>query len=128
VDCSGVSSGGLRSAGMGSRCLAPFWGGDGCIAGVSCRATVRIRNTETNATRTVATDEQGNYQAPRFRLDVRITCEAKGFRSAIARGITLAVDQRARVDIQLEVGALEQSIEVSSRPPLIETDTASQGT
>jgi hypothetical protein len=92
-------------------------------------ATVRIRNTQTNVLRVVPSDEQGDYQAPTLPVGAyEISCEAKGFRSAIARGITLAVNQRARVDFQLEVGALEQSIEVTTRPPLIETDTASQGT
>jgi hypothetical protein len=92
-------------------------------------AEVRIRNTATNAARIVFTDGSGNFQAPTLPVGVyEIAVEARGFKRAVIAGLTVAVDQRARADIQLEVGAVEQVVEVASAAPLIETDTASQGT
>ena len=92
-------------------------------------ATVRVRNTGTNATRTITTDSSGNYQAPALPVgDYEISCEAPGFKRSTVSGLKLEVDQRARVDIRLEVGTIEQQIEVTAALALMETDTASQGT
>jgi len=91
-------------------------------------ATVRIRNISTNAIRTVTTDNNGDYQVPSLPVGTyEITCEAKGFKRTVVREIPLAVDQRARVDLRLEIGTVEQSVEVTTTAPLIETDTPSQG-
>ena len=43
-------------------------------------------------------------------------------------GITLLVDQKARVDAQLQVGGVTTTVEVSGAAPLVETKTASVGT
>ncbi|MDX1982356.1 MAG: TonB-dependent receptor [Bryobacteraceae bacterium] len=92
-------------------------------------AQVRIRNTATNALRIVATDAAGDFQAPTLPVGVyEVSVEARGFKRAVISALSLAVDQRARVDMQLEVGAVEQVVEVASAAPLIETDSASQGT
>jgi hypothetical protein len=40
----------------------------------------------------------------------------------------LAIDERARVDISLELGELQQNVEIRATSSLVETDTASQGT
>jgi hypothetical protein len=96
---------------------------------VVARAVVRIRNTGTNATRTVMTDQDGNFQAPALPVgSYEVACEAPGFKRSIVSGVSLEVDQRARVDIQLEVGAVEQQVQVTGTVSIIETDTASQGT
>ncbi len=92
-------------------------------------ARIEIRNTATNVQRVVETDGAGNFQAPALPVGIyEVSCQAKGFKRAVVAAVPLTVDQRARVDIQLEVGAVEQTVEVASAAPLIETDTASQGT
>ncbi len=92
-------------------------------------ARIRVRNTATNAVREIETGSSGDFQAPTLPVGVyEVSCEARGFKRSLVSNVTLAVDQRARVDIQLEVGAVEQTVEVASAAPLIETDTASQGT
>lgn len=93
------------------------------------QAKVTVRNTATNTARTLSTGDSGDYQAPALAVGVyEVTVEAAGFKRSVATAVTLAVDQRARVDFQLEVGAVDQVVEVTSASPLIETDTASQGT
>ena len=96
---------------------------------VVSRAAIRIRNTGTNAVRTVVTDQNGNYQAPALPVgQYEVSCEAAGFKRALVSGVNLAVEQRARVDIQLDLGAVEQQVQVTGAVPIIETDSASQGT
>src|SRR5271156_1984958 len=57
-------------------------------------ATVRIRNLDTNAVRTVLTDQAGDYQAPALPVgDYQISCEAAGFKRVLVARVTLTVDQ-----------------------------------
>jgi len=92
-------------------------------------AQVRIRNTATNTVRSIVTSTTGDYQAPALPVGLyEVAVEAQGFKRSVAQSVSLAVDQRARVDFQLEIGSIEQVVEVSTTTPLIETDTASQGT
>src|SRR5579884_3210786 len=96
---------------------------------VVAHATIRIRNTGTNNVRTVVTDSDGNFQAPALPVgSYEVSCEAPGFKRAIVSGVNLEVDQRAHVDVQLEVGGVEQQVQVTGAVSIIETDTASQGT
>ena len=92
-------------------------------------ATVKILSLETGAVRTVTTDTAGDYQAPALPVgNYEISCELPGFKRAIISGIKLEVDQRARIDIRLEVGSIDQKVQVTAAAALLETDTASQGT
>ena len=92
-------------------------------------ATVKIRSLETNAVRTVKTDTAGDYQAPSLPVgDYEISCEVAGFKRSVVAGVALDVDQRARIDIKLELGAVGQQVEVTAAAAIMETDTASQGT
>src|SRR3989442_9388129 len=89
-------------------------------------AIVAVKNVETGATRTVMTDEMGNYRAlslPVGSHDVR--AEKPGFRAAVGTGINLAVGQEAVVNLKLEVGELTQEVTVSLETPLVDTTTAS---
>src|SRR5262249_7542210 len=50
-----------------------------------------------------------------------------GFKTELRRGITVEVDRNARVDAQLQVGNVTESVEVTADAPLIQTDTSSLG-
>ncbi len=92
-------------------------------------AAVRIRSIDTNTIRTVKTDASGNFQAPVLPVGLyEVSCEHAGFKRSIVSGIKLEVDQRARVDIRLELGAVEQQVQITATASIIEADTASQGT
>jgi predicted porin len=72
---------------------------------------VTIKNVDTGATRTTATDRGGHYQAsglPPGRFEVRAAKQR--FADETRTGISLALGQDATVDIQLQPGAkLQQS-------------------
>src|SRR5579862_192337 len=60
--------------------------------------------------------------------EYRLDAHREGFRSATRTGITLAVDQIERLDFQLEVGNVAETVEVSASAPAVTTGTAALGT
>ena len=57
-----------------------------------------------------------------------VACEAKGFRKSVRRNNKLDVAQTLTIDIALEIGAVDQTVEVSGAVPLIESSTSDLGT
>src|SRR2546426_5278465 len=89
-------------------------------------AIVAVKNVETGATRTVMTDEMGNYRALALPVGSQeVRAEKPGFRAAVRAGINLVVGQEAVVNLKLEVGEVIQEVTVSSEAPLVDTTTAS---
>ena len=90
-------------------------------------AEVLITNTATNATLRAQSSSSGNYVLPflapgRYTLNVQL----KGFKKFVRENIVLQAQDKARVDIELEVGDLTQSITVSDAVSLLETESASR--
>ena len=98
--------------------------------GASVRgATVAVRNTSTNQTRTVTTNEAGNWTVPFLVPAVYdVEVNAPGFKKATQRGLVLQVGDTARANIALEVGAVTEVIEVTSAAPLLSTENTAIGT
>ena len=92
-------------------------------------ATVEVAHTGTTQLRTATTGQDGFYTVPLLQpgtYDVKATLG--GFRTFLRPGVTVAVESTARVDMQLVVGRLEESVTVSGQPPLVETSSAQLGT
>src|SRR4051812_47929966 len=92
-------------------------------------AEITVVNTETGLVRKTASNETGYFTASllppgEYRINVRKT----GFRAAARSGVTLAVDQVARLDFQLEVGNVSDSVDVTAEAPTVDASTASLGT
>ena len=85
-------------------------------------ATIRVTNNATGATREALTNEVGAFRfsglAP---ANYAVTVEFPGFRSATRPSVTLAVGGTTKVDFQLEVGQLAESITVTEEAPLVQT-------
>ena len=81
------------------------------VAGVN----VTLTNTQTNATRKQTTSEKGNYS---FDLltpgNYRLEVEATGFKKAVVSDIRALVDKPTTTDVQMEVGAITESVSVSA--------------
>ena len=91
-------------------------------------ATVRVTNVETDVTREATTDASGSYSLPllppgRYRVNI----QREGFRPVVQENVTLEVNQVARLDFSLELGAVTESVQVTSAAPLIESDTSAIG-
>jgi hypothetical protein len=90
-------------------------------------APVLITNTQTNAAITVQTSADGNYSSPPLPPgSYMVTVEQQGFRKMI-QNINLDVDQHARMDIPLQIGALNESVTVEAAAALLETQSAALG-
>jgi Carboxypeptidase regulatory-like domain len=88
-------------------------------------ATVAAKNLETGAVRNAATDGTGRYvllSLPVGQYEVR--AGKAGFKEAVRGGIQLAISQEARVDLNLQVGAVATQIIVSSDAPIVSTATS----
>jgi hypothetical protein len=87
-------------------------------------ATVTAKNTETEAERSVVTDDAGRYQIVWLAVghyEVRIV--KAGFQDAIRNGIRLVVGQEASVDLNLQVSAVKAEVKVTEDAPIVSTTT-----
>ena len=81
--------------------------------------------TGTNLKRETVTDAQGNYnfvnvQAGQY--EVRVTMSS--FRESVRTGVPVTVGQISRVDVTMEIGALNETVTVQSEAELLQTDKA----
>ena len=78
---------------------------------------------------TTETNSEGVYNLPRLPLGkYRIKVEAQGFKTAVRSDIELELNQAARVDFRLELGAVSETVQVVGGAPLLQTDTTELGT
>jgi hypothetical protein len=97
--------------------------------GVLVGAPVTVTNPQTSFTRTENTNNSGSYTFPNLLPGgYSVKVEMPGFQTSIRSGIELQVDQVARLDFQLQVGAVAQVVEVTTGAPLLNTEDASVGT
>src|SRR5579864_5339687 len=91
--------------------------------------TVRVTNLATNTTRETKTDGSGSYSLPFLPAgDYSISATVAGFQAQKVDRITLQVQQAARVDFQLKVGDVNESVNVSASAAILQTENATVGT
>lgn len=91
-------------------------------------AQVTAVNEATNASVTVTANESGRYLFPTLRPGVyRITATHQGFKQFVTTGITLQVNQAARLDIELTVGQVSEQVNVEATAKMLETESSSRG-
>ena len=92
-------------------------------------ATITVSQPKTAFTRSTQSDAQGQYVLPLLPVgsDFQLDVQAPGFETFIQHGITLELNQNARVDIQLKIGTTSQSVHVTAGVPLVDTYTAEGG-
>jgi len=92
-------------------------------------ARVSLRNTGTNTMRSAATSKDGGYLFTLVPIGAyELMVEQQGFEKYVHRGITLEINQNARLDVVLEVGASTQVVEVTGNVTLVDTVSATIGT
>jgi hypothetical protein len=91
-------------------------------------AAISVVQIDTGQTRQTTSGSTGDYSIPNLPIgNYRLTGSASGFKKTIIASIELQVNQEARVDLIMEVGALTDEITVSAIAPLLETESASVG-
>ena len=92
-------------------------------------ATVTVTNKATGATRTVTTNSEGLYTFPSLLPGVyELKVEQTGFKTARLDNITLEVQQTARLDVAMEVGAVGEMVMITSSGVLLNTENTTVGT
>jgi hypothetical protein len=91
-------------------------------------AEVTITNVDTNVPRVTTTTTSGDYAITGL-LPGRYSVSVKksGFRAANISAFELKVDQKARVDVALQVGEVTQTVSVEEAAPLLESESSSVG-
>ena len=92
-------------------------------------ANVTAKDRERETAYTVQTNSAGVFQIPRLPIGTYdLTVGAPGFQTAVYRSVTLVLNQIARVDFQLKIGQAAETVDVTSTPPLLHTDTTQLST
>jgi hypothetical protein len=90
---------------------------------------ITVRNTETNVSRSVSTNDDGLYSVPALNPGLyEVKATKTGFKASARGDIQLQVQQTARVDFSLEIGQVSESVEVTGAVPLLTTENATVGT
>ena len=96
---------------------------------VVSNSVVRIVSPATNLTQSTVTGPNGTYAF--FNLPIglyNVSVEGKGFRRADVTGVKVEVNQQAKVDVSLQVGEVNQSVEVTANASLVQTESTDVGT
>ncbi|MBI1356315.1 MAG: TonB-dependent receptor plug domain-containing protein [Acidobacteria bacterium] len=92
-------------------------------------ATVTVRNTATNLTRTASTNETGSYEFSFLPIGTyELTVESAGFQTTAVESFNLAVDQVARVNVSLTIGEVSETVNVSADAVSLQTEDSTVGT
>lgn len=90
-------------------------------------ATVRIRNEANGEVRQASTNSEGLYifsQVPPGTYE--ISAETQGFRKSIQTGATLRVNQTMEANITLQLGEVNQVVEVTAGVTMLDTQSANR--
>src|SRR5271165_2549231 len=91
-------------------------------------ATVTAVNDATGESRTAQSSQVGEYSAPSLPPgDYRITVQFKGFKRFERTPIRVDVLQNVRVDIALEPGNVQETVEVTGQTSPLETASGALG-
>jgi hypothetical protein len=94
------------------------------VAGVKVVAI----NVGTSFTSETVTNHGGYYLLPYLNPGTyRLSIEAPAFKRYERDGVVLRTNESPRIDVQLEVGSVTESIQVTGAPPLLETETSVAG-
>ena len=88
-----------------------------------------VRDVDRGTTWTTKTTDAGLYEFPTIPVGkVEVKVEAAGFTAEVRNPFTLVLNQVARVDFHLKVGAVSQTVTVTDIPPLLQTGSTELGT
>lgn len=91
-------------------------------------ATVTITNQGNGDQRNVTTNSSGFYVVPNLQVGTySVAGEMQGFKRTVQTGVVLDSASRLNVDLTLTVGAVSESVEVSSAMTQVQTETAQVG-
>lgn len=95
--------------------------GGGVVPGARITAT----HSATNSQFRVTTTQSGGFGIPSLPVgEYRVTVESDGFKTAVREKLTVAAGATIRLDTKLEVGTVQQVIDVVAEASLLQTEDA----
>src|SRR5205814_5759548 len=86
-------------------------------------ANVTATDTERGTVRPAKTNDAGAYNITRLPVgtyELKVT--APGFQTSVRPAFTLVLNQTARIDLQMKVGQVTETVEVSGEAPVLQTE------
>ena len=92
------------------------------------KAKVVAANTGTGLNYDAVSDDSGGYLITLLPPGTyTLSVEAPGFRRTVQNNLTLEVNQRAKIDFKLQLGAVSETVEVAAAAPLLESQSSTLG-
>jgi hypothetical protein len=96
--------------------------------GVMPHANVTITHASTGVKRTMETNSAGDYVFTQLPMgNYSVVVEATGFKKFVTSNVTLTAGDRARIDAKMQVGEVNQVLEVTGQTAALQTDSATVG-
>ena len=90
--------------------------------------SVILSRVATGEKRRTVTDNVGNYSFPLIEIgEYSVTAEISGFKRQTKTGVIVELQQKARVNFELQVGAATEQVKVAAQGVELKTDDASIG-
>src|SRR3984893_6925437 len=88
-------------------------------------AKISIKNAVRGIVRNVYTNSAGYYTAPNLLpATYEIAVSAQGFNTEVMRGIELAVGAQQTIDLTMQVGAIADTVEVTTEAPIVQLSSS----
>jgi hypothetical protein len=83
-----------------------------------------VKNTGTGQVRQAKSNDQGQYLVPELRIGkYTIRVEVAGFKAGEQRDIVVNVGDRARIDFELQVGNVSESVDVEAKVVAVQSES-----
>ncbi len=91
-------------------------------------ASVTIRNVATDFIRKVSTSDAGTYTVTQLLPGTySVKVDKTAYKTFEQKDITVQIDQVAVINAQLQIGSQQETVEVTTAPPVIQTEDSSVG-
>src|SRR3984957_8952394 len=92
------------------------------------RATVVVTDVQRGTSRSLTTDDSGDYAAPDLAPGIyKIHVEARGFKSVERPNVQIEVASDVRADFSLQPGQVSETVTITEDVPLVNTTSATLG-
>jgi len=97
--------------------------------GTMVGAKVTAKDLDRGTTYPTTTNGSGQYNLPRLPIgQYEVRAEHPGFQAALQPNVLLQLNQVAKIDFTLQVGSVNQTIEVTTAAPILQTESTQLGT
>ena len=98
------------------------------VAAAVVGAAVVVTNTATGVATPLTTNSSGYYEAPPLvEGQYQVTVEAPGFKKTVRSNLILTSRGQLKIDLQLEVGGVSESVTITAQSPILDTSTIETG-